>query len=65
MELLLIGPEYTQVTLKTETAAAQLRFLGSEVLTEEVIRGYRDIVRQEEAKYQELFAAKLNAMFPD
>ena len=65
MELLLIGPEYTQVTLKTEAAAAQLRFLGSEVLTEEVVRGYRDIVRQEEAKYQELFAAKLNAMFPD
>lgn len=30
MKLLMIGPEYTQVAIKTEKAASQLRWIGSE-----------------------------------
>jgi len=34
MQLLMIGPEYTQVVIKSEKAASQLKWLGSERITE-------------------------------
>ena len=51
LKLLQIGPEYTQVAVKTEKAAAQLRWLGAEPLglPEDSLR------RQEQDAYLEEF----------
>ena len=59
MRLLMIGPEYQQIVLKTEKAAKHLRWLSSEVLSPESLREYRRIVAAEEEEYQELFAAEM------
>ncbi len=59
LRLLMIGPVYEQTVIKTEKAAAALRFDSSAQLSGEEIAGYRDIVRQEEAQYQEQFARLL------
>lgn len=59
LQLLLIGPEYHQVALKTEKAAEQLKWLSSEILTPEELVKYRMIVSAEEAAYQERFAAEM------
>lgn len=52
MELLLIGPEYTQVAVKTEKAARQLTWLWSEKITEMD----EDLRRAEQEKYAVTFA---------
>ena len=55
MKLLLIGPEYTQVAIKTEKAARQLRFLGSET-----IAGMDESARQaEQDAFQTAFAEEM------
>ncbi|MBR6325922.1 MAG: DUF3990 domain-containing protein [Lachnospiraceae bacterium] len=55
MKLLLIGPEYTQVAIKTEKAARQLRFLGSEK-----IAGMDENARQaEQDAFQTAFAEEM------
>ncbi len=53
LKLLSAGPEYTQVTLKTDRAAEALRFLSSEIISREEIEGFRDAVKREEEAYQE------------
>ncbi len=55
MELLMIGPEYTQAAIKSEKAAAQLHWIRSEKITklDESIR------KAEEAAYQTEFAEVL------
>lgn len=55
LKLLSIGPEYTQVALKTERAAQQLRWLGAKSLarTEE-----KQLLREQE-EYQRAFAAAM------
>ncbi|MBQ1770651.1 MAG: DUF3990 domain-containing protein [Clostridia bacterium] len=55
LRILTVGPEYTQVALKTKRAADALRFLSSEVLTEEEVKSCRDATRDEEAAYQNQF----------
>ena len=61
MEVLLLGPEYRQVVVKSEKAAARLTFRGAEVLDQEEVARYRAAVRAEEQDYQrrvgELLAA--------
>lgn len=52
LQLLLLGPEYTQVVLKTEKAAARLRFVSAQILPEHEISLCQESVRQEEAAYQ-------------
>lgn len=52
MELLLLGPEYRQIVVKTEKAAAQLTFLSAQVLGEEEVLRYRATVREEEQEFQ-------------
>ena len=59
LELLLLGPEYTQVVLKTEKAACQLKWLKAEVLTkEQLIVSAAEVVAEEQA-YQELLSMKM------
>ena len=60
MELLLVGPEYSQITLKTERAADRLTWLSSEILSPETVAGYRATVAAEEEAYQIQFAQVLN-----
>ncbi len=51
LRLLRIGPEYTQVTVKTQKAAARLRWLGAEAVS-----GLDPALREaEQAEYQRAF----------
>lgn len=59
VRLLLIGPQYTQTVIKTEKAAAQLKFLSADILESGEIMRYRETVRNEEKEFQELFSEKL------
>ena len=59
LQLLLIGPLYRQITIKTEKAASQLTFLSAEVLAPEQTDAYKDILRKEQEEFQALFAEKM------
>ncbi len=52
LKLLMIGPEYTQVAVKTEKALRQLKWTGSERITETDPH----LRRAEQEEYQEAFA---------
>ena len=56
MKLLMIGPEYTQVALKTEKAVRQLRWLRAEKIT----KLDDEQRRAEQAAYDADFARVLN-----
>ena len=58
MRLLLIGPEYTQVVIKTEKAASQLRWTGAERIS----RISSDEMEKEQKAYQEAFARELERL---
>ena len=63
LELLLIGPEYTQVAIKRERAKAQLHWLGAkQVQVDEAVFEAR---RQEELEYQQLFAKTMQRLAED
>ena len=64
MELLLLGPEYRQVVLKSERAAARLTFQGAQSLSEEEVARFRATVREEEQEYQRRAGELLGAL-PD
>lgn len=59
LALLMIGPEYVQVVLKTERAAEQLRFRGAVVLSADEIAETRAIVAAEQEEYQRQFVQVL------
>ena len=59
LQLLMIGPEYTQVALKTEKAAEQLQWLSSSVVTAADVQAHRADLRAEQEDYQRKFAAAL------
>ena len=58
LELLLIGPEYTQVAIKSEKAKAQLHWLEAEQITAIDESQHH----QEELAYQKLFAAAMQKL---
>ena len=53
LKLLMIGPEYTQVAMKTEKAVKQLRWTGSEIISRPSLNV------GEQVAYQEAFAKTL------
>lgn len=55
LQLLMIGPAYTQVAVKTEKAAAQLRWLRSE----RIERTDAQTLKAEQDAYRERFAAEI------
>ena len=59
LSVLIRGPEYTQIALKTERAAAQLTWLNALALSPAEIARSREITKQEEAAYQDLFVKTL------
>lgn len=65
LSLLMLGPAYEQIVLKTEKAAAQLRWLSSRIPEKDEITAFRDAVRQEEEDFQTLFAQKLQSFSDD
>ncbi len=62
LRLLQIGPIYEQIVLRTDRAAAQLRFLSARVLTSDELRQNRERHRQEQEAYQEAFAQTMASM---
>ncbi|MBR2526954.1 MAG: DUF3990 domain-containing protein [Blautia sp.] len=64
IKLLLIGPQYTQIVLKTERAVKNLRWISAEVLNAGEIIKYREIVTAEEEAYQKLFSEEVERLQP-
>ncbi len=62
MRLLMIGPEYRQIVLKTARAAMQLRFLSARELLPEETEKYAGIVADEEKVYQLQLAGKMEEL---
>ena len=62
MKLLMIGPSYEQVVVKSQKAAGQLVWREGSVLTKEEVARYRDVVVEEEAEYQRLFAQEMERL---
>jgi hypothetical protein len=60
LRLLLLGPEYTQVAIKTELALSKLRFLDATPI--ENSASLRALVKQEEESYLELFAKAMEEL---
>ena len=65
MELLLLGPAYTQVVLKTERAKAALRFLGARALDHAALEENKLRLQAEEAAYQTLFSKTLQRLLDE
>ncbi len=63
LRLLLIGPEYTQVAVKTVIAAKQLKWVGSDKVT--VVKEYKELLKKEQDEYQEQFGAELERLSED
>ena len=59
MQLLWVGPEYTQLTLKTEAAGSHLKWLGSYTLSSEELDRYKEQLIDEEKEYQSALARQL------
>ncbi len=57
LQLLLIGPEYTQLVIKTQKALAQLRHIGTEQAPDH--EKYAALLKQEQEDYQAAFAAAM------
>jgi hypothetical protein len=62
LPLLMIGPVYRQIVLKSERAASQLLWISSRILSDEEIRRYEGTVRAEEEAFMKEFAERLTAM---
>ena len=61
LKLLMIGPAYTQVVIKTQKAAAQLRWLHSE----NIPPLHNDVRKAEQEAYARLFALAMQEMDQD
>lgn len=53
ISILMIGPEYKQITIKTEKAANALHFIDAVEITQEEIAAYRELVCKENQDFQE------------
>jgi hypothetical protein len=65
MQLLLIGPEYSQIAIKTDKAVAQLKWISSRVMTHEEIERNKENLAAEEDEYLRLLAEKLEKIVGD
>ena len=59
MKLLMIGPEYLQVVIKSAAAKSNLRWLSNDTLSSEQLKSYQELMAKEEYAFQELFAKTL------
>ncbi|MBR1409098.1 MAG: DUF3990 domain-containing protein [Clostridia bacterium] len=65
LRLLQLGPEYTQIALKTEKAASHLRFVDALEVDSARLAASRKLVLREEQVYQQLFAEELAKMLEE
>jgi hypothetical protein len=61
LKLLMIGPAYTQIAIKTQKAVQQLKWTRSERIT----RTDEAILKAEQDAFQEVFAAELNRILDE
>ena len=61
LSLLMLGPAYEQIVLKTEKAASQLQWLSVRIPGSDEIAAFREEVRKEEEAYQAQFAKLLES----
>ena len=59
LELLMIGPQYTQIAIKSEKAVAQLKWILAEQITD--IADIKSQLKLEEEVYQNEFAKIMNS----
>ncbi len=59
-QLLNIGPIYKQIVLKTAKASSQLQWIDAIILESKETEYYRNLVKQEEAEFQRLFAEEMD-----
>lgn len=62
LHLMQLGPAYTQTVIKTERAAAQLRWVSSRILKTNEIEHFRSVIRAEEEAYQTQLAEELQKL---
>ena len=62
MRLLLIGPEYRQITIKTEKAVDHLKWLSAETVRAETLPAYREIVAAEQNEYLNLISEEMSRL---
>ena len=62
LQLLRIGPAFEQTVVKTEKAAAQLKWLAVRTLAHSEAARFRERAQREEAEYQTALAAALEEM---
>ena len=62
LPLLMIGPVYRQIVLKSERAASQLHWLSSRIISDAEIRHYATAVKAEEEAFMKEFAERLSTM---
>lgn len=60
LQLLMIGPEYTQVVVKSQKAADQLKWIGAEKITG--VKEYKASLKKEQEEYQKQFAAAVEKL---
>lgn len=60
LQLLMLGPVYRQIAIKSQAAKHHLKWLGYKELKETEILGYRSIVEAEQQKFQSELAEKLS-----
>jgi hypothetical protein len=63
LSILMIGPEYTQVAIKTEKALKQLHWIGSETNIDE--KAYATLLKQEQEEFQNAFNALIERIAGD
>jgi len=56
LKLLLIGPLYEQIVIKTEKAASLLKWLSAQEISSADSQHWKEVLAAEEAEYQKLFA---------
>ena len=61
LQVLKLGPEYTQWVIRSEKALSQLRWLSSRILMKEEIASCRLTVQKEETEFQTQFAEKIQS----
>ena len=57
--LLQIGPEYRQITIKTEKAVSRLRWISARIMDKTELERNRRLLKAEEDAYQRRFAEKM------
>lgn len=62
LKLLCVGPQYTQIVLKTQKAADNLHFLSALALSKETIEANKKIVAANEAEYLKPFAQTMESL---